>query len=102
MHPDCIDLLLERRVTVDRRSGRDRATALMRATWMGDEECVQRLLDAGANPTLEFDSTARAMLDMDEQMNAIIEAARVDWSQNRQQRKTTKKAGAKKKKKKKK
>ena len=34
MHPESIDLLIEHGVDVDRRSGRDNGTALMRATWM--------------------------------------------------------------------
>jgi ankyrin repeat protein len=38
---------------VDRRSGSDNMTALMRATYKGDQECVQRLLDAGADPTFK-------------------------------------------------
>jgi len=98
MHPECIDLLLERGVAVDRRSGRNHdETALMRATWIGDEECVQRLLDAGANPTLEFDSFAKVMLNMDEEMAAVLESARDDWRRNK--RKKKKKATAKKKKK---
>jgi ankyrin repeat protein len=84
VHPDCIDLLVERGVTVDRRSGSDKMTALMRATHKGDQECVQRLLDAGADPTLEFSSFAKAMLNLDDKMKAFIEAAREDWNQKKQ------------------
>ncbi len=80
---ECIDLLLERGVAVDRRSGRDHETALMRATYKGDEECVDRLLAAGADPTLEFGSFARMMLSMDRQMTAIIEAARENWNRDK-------------------
>jgi hypothetical protein len=47
---------------------------------------------AGADPTLEFSPFAKVMLDMDEAMSAVIEAARDDW-------KRTKKARAKRKKK---
>ncbi len=99
MHPESIDLLIEHGVDIDRRSGRDNGTALMRATWIGDEECVQRLLDAGANPTLQFDAFAKVMLDMDEEMTAFIEAARDDWNRNKQKKKRTKKAAATRKKK---
>ena len=99
MHPESIDLLIERGVAIDRRSGRDHGTALMRATWKGDEECVQRLLDAGANPTLEFGSFAKVMLDMDEEMIAVIETARNNWNRNKGKKKQVKKATAKKKKK---
>jgi ankyrin repeat protein len=99
VHPECIDVLLERGVAVDRRSGRRKETALMRAAYMGDEDCVARLLDAGANPTLEFGPFAKVMLDMDEEMTAVIEAARDDWKRNKQEKQKSKKAGAKKKKK---
>lgn len=99
MHPESIDLLIEQGVAIDRRSGRDHGTALMRATWKGDEECVQRLLDAGANPTLEFGSFAKVMLDMDEEMSAIIATARDNWNRNKGKKKPVKKATAKKKKK---
>lgn len=98
-HPDCIDLLLDSGVSVDRRSGRGDETALMRATWKGDQDCVQRLLDAGANPTLQFDSFAKVLLRMDEEMTAFVEAAREDWKRNKQRKRTKKKARVKKKKK---
>lgn len=88
-HPECIDLLIEYGVDVDRRSGRDNGTALMRATWKGDEECVQRLLDAGANPTLEFTAFAKVMLDMDEEMTEIIAAARTRWNRKTRVKKVT-------------
>ncbi len=98
MHPDSIDLLIEHGVDVDRRSGRDNETALMRATWMGDEECVQRLLDAGANPTLEFTSFAKVMLEMDEEMTEIIESARAGWNRKKPSKKSAKQSIARKKK----
>jgi ankyrin repeat protein len=96
-HPECIDLLVEQGVDIDRRSGRDDETALMRATYVGDEECVERLLEAGANPSLEFSPFAKVMLDMNEEMIEIIEAAREDWNRNQGKRKKVKKATAKKK-----
>ncbi len=99
VHPECIDLLLEHGVDVDRRSGRNNETALMRATYKGDEECVQRLLDAGGDPTLEFSTFAKVMLDMDEEMTVVIEVARDNWKRNKQRKNEAKKARAKKKKK---
>ena len=54
VHPESIDLLIKQGVDIDRRCGKDNGTALMRATSVADEECVQRLLTAGADPTLEF------------------------------------------------
>jgi hypothetical protein len=77
-HPDCIDLLVKRGVNVDRRNAKDE-TALMRASYVGQPDCVQRLLDAGANPTLEFSSFAKVMIGMDQEMNAFIESARAKW-----------------------
>ena len=63
----------------------------MRATYMGDEECVQRLLDAGANPTLEFSIDAKLMLEMDDEMTEVIEAAREAWKRNKQRKRVKKK-----------
>ncbi|MBS0202518.1 MAG: ankyrin repeat domain-containing protein [Planctomycetes bacterium] len=89
MSPECIDLLIKQGVTVD-RPDRGGETALMRATYMGDEECVKRLLAAGADPTLEFSSFAKVMLNMKVKMKAFIEAARDEWKQNRGKRKSSK------------
>jgi hypothetical protein len=43
---ECVDLLLQRSVKVDRRSGGDFETALMRAIYLEDIPAVQRLLEA--------------------------------------------------------
>jgi len=72
--PECIAILAEHGVKIDRRRGPDGETALMRATYDGDEECVQCLLDAGANPTRKFSVVAELLLEMDEEMTAIIES----------------------------
>lgn len=89
--PESIALLLRHGASVDRRSGRDNGTALMRATWKGDEECVRRLLKAGADPTLEFTSFAKVMLGMDEEMTALIETACAGWKRKKRRAKTTRK-----------
>lgn len=80
---DCLNLLLERGAAVDHRTSDDKETPLMRAASVSDEECVQRLLNAGADPTLEFTRFAKVMLSMKEKMTAIIEAARADWNRKR-------------------
>lgn len=80
MSPACIDLLLKHGAAVDRRNASSGETAFMRATYMGDEDCVKRLLEGGADPTLEFSSFAKVMLNMDRKMTAFIEAARADWN----------------------
>ena len=88
VNAECIDLLIQRGVDVDRRCRGDE-TALMRATYVGDEECVERLLKAGANPTLEFSGFAKVMLSMDEEMTEIVEAAQESWNQNKGKKKAT-------------
>jgi len=85
--PDCIDLLLERGVAIDRRIGSDNSTALMRATYKGDEQCIQRLLDGGADPTLEFTTFANVMLNMNEKKKALIESARANWNRKQAKKK---------------
>jgi predicted DNA-binding WGR domain protein len=84
---DCLDLLLERGAAVDRRTSDDDETPLMRAASVSDEECVQRLLNAGADPTLEFTPFAKTMLNMKTKMKALIEAARADWSRKQTKKK---------------
>jgi ankyrin repeat protein len=84
---DCIDLLLERGAAVDRRTSDDQETPLMRAASVSDDDCVQRLLNAGADPTLEFTPFARAMLRMDEEMTELIETARANWKRKRTKKK---------------
>ncbi len=79
---ECIDLLVDQGVNIHRRSGSDAETALMRATYKGDEECVKRLLAAGADPNLEFTRFANVMLEMDEAMTALIDTAGIDWNRN--------------------
>ena len=99
MNAECLDLMLDQGVAVDRRSGRDDETALMRAVGFGSEVCIKRLLDGGANPTLEFVGFAQTILKMNEKKNAIIEPARADWPRKQRKKKNVKKATAKKKKK---
>ena len=96
VHPECIDLLLEQGGEVDLINRGDE-TALMRATYMGEEDCVERLLKAGANPTLEFAPFAKVMLDMDEEMTAFIDDACDVWKRSQRRSKKAKKASKKKK-----
>jgi predicted DNA-binding WGR domain protein len=77
-HPDCIDLITKLGVDVDRRkSGNE--TALMRATYKGNEACVKSLLKAGANPTLEFCGLAKVFLSWKKEMSNLIESACKKW-----------------------
>ena len=87
MNPECIDLMLDQGVAVDRRSGRDDETALMRAAAFGSEACVKRLLDGGANPTLEFTGFAETILKMNEKKRNLIETARAEWSRKQGKKK---------------
>jgi len=99
VHPECIDLLLEKGADIDRRSGREDVTALMQAIHQGDKECVEWLLDAGADPTLEFISFTETMLSLYGQIDAIIKTARKNWKPTKGKRKKAKKPTVKKKKK---
>jgi predicted DNA-binding WGR domain protein len=84
-NPDCIDLIVKRRIRIDRLNTSGE-TALMYATYKGDEECVQRLLDAGANPTLEFKGLAGTFfkMQMNKRMFQFIETAREKWHRKHQ------------------
>jgi len=85
-HPDSIKLIASKGVNLDRRCGKDKETALMRATYVGDEDCVKALLRAGADPTLPFSSLAETLLEMDEEMTEIIEEARANWKPKKRMR----------------
>ncbi len=81
-HPDCLRLLVKAGAKVD-MPNREGETALMRATYVGDIDCVKVLLDAGANPTIEFTPFARTMMEFDEEITAFIERARKKWKAKR-------------------
>ncbi len=66
-HPDCLELLLKAGADVDKTNSRGE-TAFMRATYVGDLDCVQVLLDGGANPTIEFPPFARVMMGFNGEM----------------------------------
>ena len=78
-HPECIELLLERGVEIDRRSGPQARTALMEAAYRFGGESVEMLLDAGANPTLEFVPGSNALPGIYNDMFQRIVAARKEW-----------------------
>ncbi len=78
-HPDCLSLLIKAGAKVD-LPNRGGETALMRAAYDGDTDCVQVLLDAGANPTLEFTPWAQTMIGFDQEMCDFIEKARKKWT----------------------
>ncbi len=81
-HPDCLRLLVKAGAKVD-MPNREGETALMRATYVGDIDCVKVLLHAGANPTIEFTPFARTMMEFDEEITAFIERARKKWKAKR-------------------
>jgi hypothetical protein len=90
---------VKRGVDVDRRCGKENSTALMRATWIADDDaCVKRLLKAGANPNLEFGPFDKVMMSMNEEMEELIEKAKKKWNRtNATKKKAAKKKPAKKK-----
>lgn len=77
-HPDCLALLLKAGANVDKTNSRGE-TAFMRATYVGDLDCVQALLDGGANPTIEFPPFARVMMRFNGEMTAFVEKAIEKW-----------------------
>jgi len=79
MHPECIELLLECDVEIDRRSGPQARTALMEAACRMSGDSVELLLNAGANPTLEFVPGSKALPGIYNDMFQRIVGARKEW-----------------------
>lgn len=84
-HPDCLSLLLTAGAKVD-LPNREGETAFMRATYDGDIDCVQVLLDGGADPTIEFTPSAQTFMEFDQEMCDFIEKARKKWSARKQKK----------------
>jgi predicted DNA-binding WGR domain protein len=80
VHPECIELLVERGVEVDRRCGKENETALVQAIFGGDADCLEALLAAGANPTVELDFLAKMYLENSDAKTRVLEAARKNWA----------------------
>ncbi|MEZ6104976.1 MAG: SMI1/KNR4 family protein [Pirellulaceae bacterium] len=77
-HPACIDLLVRFGADVEATDDNGE-TPFMQASYRGDEDCMTHLLDAGADPTREFTGMAKVLLNMDEEMQEFVEAARKKW-----------------------
>ncbi|MEZ6136112.1 MAG: ankyrin repeat domain-containing protein [Pirellulaceae bacterium] len=84
-HPDCLALLLKAGANANGASSKGE-TALMRAAYVGDIDCVQVLLDGGADPTIEFTPFARVMIDFNDEMSAFVEKARKRWISSKQKK----------------
>lgn len=82
-HPECLSLLLKAGAKVD-LTNNEGETALMRAAYDSDFDCVQVLLDAGANPTDKFTPGAQTMLEFDKEMCDFIDKARRKWNAQKQ------------------
>ncbi len=87
-HPDCLALLLKAGANVDKTNSRGE-TALMRAAYVGDIDCVQVLLDGGANPTIEFPPFARVMMEFNAEMTDFVEKARKKWTARKEKQSET-------------
>ena len=79
-HPECIELLVERGVDVDRRFGEDNETALIQALFYGGADSLEVLIEAGADPTVELDGLARMYLENSEAKTKVLEVARKNWT----------------------
>lgn len=75
----CIDLLLKQGVDLERRNGEDRETALMRAIFLDSISGVERLLQAGANPTVRLAPYISSKLRFNEKLGKVVENARTKW-----------------------
>ncbi len=84
-HPDCLALLLKAGANPDGASSKGE-TALMRAAYVGDSDCVQVLLDGGADPTVELTPFAQVMIGFNGEMKAFIEKAREKWNAKKQKK----------------
>jgi ankyrin repeat protein/predicted DNA-binding WGR domain protein len=84
-HPDCLALLLKKGANADGANSKGE-TALMRAAYVGDIDCVQVLLDGGADPTVEFTPFARVMIGFNDEMKAFIEKVREKWNAKKQKK----------------
>jgi ankyrin repeat protein len=87
-HPDCLALLLKAGAKANLPNSQGE-TALMRAAYVGDIDCVQVLLDGGADPTIEFTPDARVMMEFDDEMTDFVEKARKRWGAKKQKQSKT-------------
>jgi len=86
-HPDCIELLIRFGADPNQRYGKQKETALMRASFIAEEDSVQKLLDHGADPTIEFTGMAKIFLNMDEDRQRIIEKGKTKWKRKKKSKK---------------
>lgn len=93
---ECIDLLAERGVDVNRRAGNSfdfenrvqGETALMRAVFCEDYPAVERLLQLGADPSVKFsDRTRSGSYDRDTKVWRTIDKAKTKWKKNKAKKK---------------
>ena len=90
-HPDCIKKLVKAGAKID-QANEDGETPLMLACYKAQKDCVQALLDAGADPTREFSQFAGVLLNMNDEMRQFIEAAQAKWKRKRSRKSSRKKA----------
>ena len=79
-HPECIELLVERGVDADRSFGKENETALIRAIFDGEADCLEVLLAAGADPTVELDHLAKMFLENSKAKTKVLADAREAWA----------------------
>jgi len=79
----CINLLLKQDVDIERRSGNERETALMRAIFLEQIPAVKRLIEAGANPTVRLQWYISDHLKYNKKLGEIVYKARDDWKRKK-------------------
>lgn len=80
----CVDLLVERGVDLERRSGGEQETALMRAMFLEALPAVARLIEAGANPTVQLRWYIGNNLKRNKALGDLVEKARVRWRKRKE------------------
>lgn len=90
----CINLLLKHGVDLERRSGPEDETALMRAMFLQSMPAVKRLIDVGANPTIRLRWYISLNLESNQKLREMVEEARVQWKRKKTGKKKAKRKGA--------
>ncbi|WP_425396901.1 SMI1/KNR4 family protein [Aeoliella sp.] len=87
----CINLLVKQGVDIERRSGSESETPLMRAIFLESIPAVKRLIELGANPTVRLKYYISSKITYNKRLGKIVEDARVKWRRKAARKKKAKK-----------